>query len=178
MDSYEPLILGIDVGGTKMAAGVVRFPKGEVLAEKSAPTKPHRGREATLKDVVSLAAGLVEEARSTGCSIEAIGLGICELVAPNQEVLSQSLLQWTKTEVVAALGTFAPVFIEADVRAAARAEAMFGGGQHFHIFLYVTVGTGIASCLMVDGGPYLGARGATGTMASSPASMVCEHCGK
>ena len=47
----------------------------------------------------------------------------------------------------------------------------------FCIFLYVTVGTGISSCLMIDGEPFVGARGATGTMASSPMSWSCENCG-
>jgi glucokinase len=70
----------------------------------------------------------------------------------------------------------APVTLEADVRAAARAEALFGAGKPFRIFLYLTIGTGISSCLMIDGEPYTGARGATGTMASSPLGVMCEAC--
>jgi glucokinase len=71
----------------------------------------------------------------------------------------------------------APGVIEADVRAAARAESLFGSGRAFRSFLYITVGTGISSCLMLDGTPYLGANGLTGTMASSPLGFRCTSCG-
>ena len=75
------------------------------------------------------------------------------------------------------LSCIAPTVIEADVRAAALAEALFGAGKAFHNFLYLTVGTGISCCLMLDGAPYPGARGASGTMASSPLAVPCEKCG-
>ena len=75
------------------------------------------------------------------------------------------------------LSSIAPATIEADVRAAAVAEGLFGAGKTFRVFLYVTIGTGISCCLMLDGAPYLGALGATGTMASSPLAVPCEACG-
>jgi glucokinase len=53
------------------------------------------------------------------------------------------------------------------VRAAARAEALYGAGRDCHSFVYVTVGTGISACLVIGGEPYAGARGLTGTFASS-----------
>jgi glucokinase len=70
-----------------------------------------------------------------------------------------------------------PVTLEADVRAAALAEALFGAGKPYNPFLYITVGTGISCCLMLDDQPFTGAHGATGTMASSPFSVSCEKCG-
>ena len=76
------------------------------------------------------------------------------------------------------LAHIGPVTLEADVRAAARAEALLGAGRPFRIFLYVTVGTGIACSLVIEGVPYFGSRGATGTMASGPMGWACEHCGK
>jgi glucokinase len=57
--------------------------------------------------------------------------------------------------------------LDADVRAAARGEAHFGAGRDFYTFLYVTVGTGISACLVLNKTPYAGARGLTGTFASS-----------
>ena len=47
-------------------------------------------------------------------------------------------------------------------------EALFGAGRDARVFLYISIGTGIASCLVIDGQPFAGARGATGTMASGP----------
>jgi len=109
--------------------------------------------------------------------VEGIGLALCELVDPAGRILSSNCIRWQREPIVERLSGIAPAYLEADVRAAALAEALFGIGRSFRIFLYVTVGTGISSCLMIDGGAFLGARGATGTMASSPTQSACEQCG-
>jgi glucokinase len=81
---------------------------------------------------------------------------------------------WLLSERLSALGT---VCVEADVRAAALAEALFGAGRPYQLFAYVTVGTGI-SCTLVQGGrPYAGARGNALVMGSSPLTSVCPRCG-
>lgn len=169
--------LGIDVGGTKIAAGIVSFPEGRVSARRVIPTAPARGGAAVLDDVVRLAEELVAEAGPSRPHIAGLGIGLCELVDPEGRILSANCVQWQDQPVRERLARIAPVTLEADVRASALAEAHFGAGKPFRIFLYVTVGTGIASCLMLNGRPYVGARGATGTMASSPLSVPCEHCG-
>ena len=170
-------VLGIDVGGTKIAAGVVSFPEGRILAQQVIPTAPARGGEAVLNDVVRLAEELADGAIASGQKLEGIGLGLCELVDPTGRILSANCLRWQDQPVAERLSKIAPVVLEADVRAAALAEALFGSGRSLNTFLYVTIGTGISSCLMIHGEPFVGARGATGTMASSPMSWICEKCG-
>jgi glucokinase len=177
MSSTAFTALGIDVGGTKIAAGIVSFPEGRVRARRVIPTVPTRGGAAVLDDVVKLAEDLVANAGHSGPHIAGLGIGLCELVGPEGRILSANCVQWQDQPVRERLARIAPVVLEADVRAAALAEAHFGAGRPFRIFLYVTVGTGISSCLMLDGRPYVGARGATGTMASSPLSVPCEQCG-
>jgi glucokinase len=169
--------LGIDVGGTKIAAGLVRFPEGSVHLRKVIPTAPARGGQAVLTDVLRVAEELSEAAGAAGLPLAAIGLGLCELVDPGGRILSANCVDWRNEPVRERLSRLAPTVLEADVRAAALAEGLFGAGQPFRIFLYVTVGTGISSCLMLEGRPFTGARGATGTMASSPLSVPCERCG-
>jgi glucokinase len=168
-------VLGIDVGGTKIAAGVVRFPDRQVVSHRVIPTNAHRGGAPVLNDVLTLARELIG---ASATAVSSIGLGICELVTRDGAIASDNCIKWRNEPVRERLGEIAPTFIEADVRAAALAEAMFGAGQKFSTFLYVTVGTGISCCLMIDGQPYLGARGATGTMGSSPLSVPCEKCGE
>ena len=160
--------LGVDVGGTKIAAGVVTFPDGVVRARRETPTLPQRGGEAVLADVERLVSELAAEARAADHPVEAIGVGVCEIVDRSGNIASANCLNWTSDSVRQRLYKIAPTAIEADVRAAARAEAMFGAGRDVNIFLYVSIGTGIASCLVIDGHPFVGARGATGTMASGP----------
>jgi glucokinase len=119
-------------------------------------------------DVFQFANELAAEARALNRRVVAIGLGVCELVDTAGNIVSANCVAWQSLEVREQLSAIAPAVIEADVRAAALAEAMFGAGQPYRIFVYVTVGTGISSSLVIEGRPFTGARGATGTVASSP----------
>jgi len=159
--------LGIDVGGTKIAAGIVTLPEGRVHLRRQIPTRPERGGEAALSDVLELAKSMTVEAQSFDLPVDGIGLGVCELVSNAGDIVSSNCLNWKGDHVRESLGTIAPTVLEADVRAAALAEAMFGAGKSQEIFIYLTVGTGISSCLVLNGQPFTGARGVTGTAASS-----------
>ena len=150
--------IGIDVGGTKIAAGLVEFPEAKIIAHELRPTLPERGAEAILDEVVALSHTL--NAKGT---TQAIGLAVCELVDLKGNLVSHNCIHWPTADVVKRLK---PRVIEADVRAAALGEALFGAGKPYRNFLYVTVGTGISCCLVIDRKPYTGARGLTGTFAS------------
>jgi glucokinase len=104
---------------------------------------------------------------------EAIGLGVAELVGTDRRLYSAATIQWTGIAVdeILQAETGLPVRLEADVRAAARAEAHFGAGAEFQSFIYVTVGTGISASLVNNRLPYVGARGLTGTFASNRVSI-------
>src|SRR5688572_5982340 len=155
--------IGIDVGGTKIAAGRVRFPEAKILTCEVRPTLPERGGSAILDEVCGLAAALAKHG-----AVQAVGVAVCELVDLAGNIVSKNCIAWDTATVVKHLSSIAPVTIEADVRAAALAEARFGAGKLFKTFLYITIGTGISSCLVIEGKPYAGAHGLTGTFASSP----------
>ena len=158
--------IGIDVGGTKIAGGVVRFPGGELEKDLEIPTLPQRGGVAVLRDVEAMVAKLMAAIPGEKCI--GMGMGLCELVNQGGEIVSKNCIDWNAAQVKGVFGGGGPVRIEADVRAAALAEALFGAGAGARNFLYVTVGTGISACLVIDGKPFTGARGAAGTMASGP----------
>ena len=169
--------IGLDVGGTKIAAGLVAFPSGAVLARRTIPTLPRRGGETVLNDTLSLAEELKTEAGKSNLEQLGIGVGVPELVDPEGNITSSQSLDWQGDRVQAAFSSLAPTVVESDVRAGALAEAMFGAGRGFRLFVYVTVGTGISSTLVQDGLPYAGARGNALIMASSPFTMECSSCG-
>jgi glucokinase len=171
--------IGIDVGGTKCAAGLVLFPEGRVIARRLQPTRPNRGGDALLEDVVHVVQSLRQEAASFGVEPGAIGLGVAELVSNAGQVLSEATIQWKHLQVSDCLlaETSLPVLVDADVRAAARGEAQFGSGRGFRSFLYVTIGTGISASFVQNGNPYTGARGLTGTFASSR-GLIPDDAGK
>jgi glucokinase len=161
--------IGVDVGGTKCAAGLVMLPEGRILARRLGATEPQRGGAAVLADVIELAKSLRDESLQLNAAPDAIGVGVAELVGPDGQVLSDATLGWKTVAVADAIrhATGLPVYVEADVRAAARAEAALGAGRGRKSFLFVTIGTGISASLVLHGVPYVGARGLTGTFASS-----------
>lgn len=130
-----------------------------------------------MDDVLQLARDLIAGPLLSNASVAAIGVGVCELVDHDGRMASANCIPWLDIDVREELSAIAPAVIEADVRAAALAEAAFGAGHGCGRFLYVTVGTGISCSLVLDGVPDSGTHGATGTMASSPLSIPCEACG-
>jgi glucokinase len=165
------------VGGTKIAAGVVDLASGEILARRVLPTAPERGGEAVLTDALTTAEELMTEARTLGGMVESIGVGVAELVDARGNVCSSHLIRWRGLAVRDHFARLAPAVVESDVRAAALGEARYGAGREFHTFAYVTVGTGISSCLVQDGRPFAGARGNAMLLASAPLTSICPHCG-
>lgn len=178
MNNKEQLAaIGLDIGGTKIAAGVVLWPSGEILQRTVIPTKPARGGEAVLKDTHDLARQLHDWARAEQIEVAGIGAGVAELVDCAGNVTSSCTIDWSGRPIQQRLSEIAPAQVESDVRAAAVGEAIFGAGRGVRIFVYITVGTGISYCLMQDGQPFKGANGNAITMGSSPLSTVCTHCG-
>jgi glucokinase len=146
--------VGVDVGATKLLAARVDVDAGTVLERRRQLTLAHRGPEAVLADCLALAAELRD-----GDGAAAVGLAVCELVDPAGRVRSAETLDWRGTDLSAAFPAPGGARVGSDVRAAALGEARHGAGRDEPDFLYVTIGSGISHCLMVDGRPRLGARG-------------------
>jgi glucokinase len=169
--------IGIDVGGTKIAGGLIDLCSGAVLARRHQQTLPQRGGAAVLDDVLAQAGQLAAEARRLGFSVAGIGVGLPQLVAPDGRVESAHLFDWRDLAAAERLSEIAPARLESDVRAAAVAEARFGAGRGHRIFCYVTIGTGMSFCLMQNGSPFHGARGYAIHFASMPQWTRCSACG-
>jgi glucokinase len=148
------LAIGIDVGGTKIAAGLVDTASGACEARFERVTRPEREPSAVLGECVAMARRL-----AAGRAGIPIGIGVCELVDREGHTQSAQTLDWRGVDIAGAFGDLGRAVVESDVRAGAMAEAQFGGGRGVEELLYVTVGTGISSCLVLGGRPYAGARG-------------------
>ena len=176
-ESAPACMIGLDVGGTKIAGGLVMCDFGEVLCKRVVPTRPERGPQAVLDDLLELARSLLSEARRVAAPVGGIGIGVPETVDPKGNVTSGQTLAWQNIPVQSICSELAPAIVESDVRAAALGEALFGAGRNYGAFAYITVGTGISSCLVLDGRPFPGARGNALVLASAPLSTTCNRCG-
>ena len=177
MEIVAQYAIGIDVGGTKIAGGLVDLQTAAIRARYTTPTAAARGGRAVLHDVVAMAAALGDAAVSQGISVNGIGLGVCELVSPQGAITSAHTIDWIGIPVASELAAIAPTVVESDVRAHARAEAYYGAGRDVQDFVFVTVGTGISSCLVLAGQPHAGAHGNALVLASSPLTTICPACG-
>jgi glucokinase len=167
--------IGIDVGGTKIAAGLVCFPKGQVHERSVILTRPERGSDAVLADVINLVGKFYEQARSQSRSVLGLGIGVPELVDLEGHITSATTIDWRDVET-SRFNPWGPVSVDADVRTAALGEALFGAGKGYRLFVYVNVGTGISCCLVQDGRPFPGARGNALVLGSGPEIGFCTEC--
>lgn len=153
--------LGIDLGGTNIAAGLVDE-AGEVLFDVSCPTNSARGPQAVMADMVSLCMELMQLAGASYSDIAAIGVGtpgICD--AHRGTLVFANNLHFTDVPVVQTLQASLPlpVFLENDATAAGIAEHELGALKGIDNGLFVTLGTGIGGCLFIDGKVYAGTHG-------------------
>jgi glucokinase len=111
VDTPLPLdhwVIGIDVGGTKIAAGAVELGSGAVTLRQEQPTRAERGAAAVLEDITSMADGIARQLRREGGSQSAVGIGVPELVDPEGRIRSTHLLDWAAIPLIERLGTIAP----------------------------------------------------------------------
>lgn len=159
--SDTDLIAAVDVGGTKLAVGLVDH-HGRILARASTPTDRTRGFDAGLATISEL----LDDCLRTvpGAHLLGMGVGCTGPVDPRTGVLGPNsfLPLWegvnTLERLHQAFGL--PVAIENDADAAALGEAAWGAGQGAACCLYVTVSTGIGCGIVLDGQLYRGAGGA------------------
>jgi glucokinase len=155
------LAIGVDVGGTKVAAGVVDE-QGRILAKlkRSTPAASPARTEQAIADVVTELLAQVPPDQIT-----AIGLGAAGFVdSARATMLFAPNLAWRdeplKQRVEERLGR--EVVVENDANASAWAEARFGAARGYRDVMLVAVGTGIGASIIIGGELYRGRWGIAG----------------
>jgi len=147
--------IGVDVGGTKLAAAVLNGGGGRLGEALVRPTR--RSSRGILDDIV----GIVERLR--GPTTAAIGIGVPSIVEfasgrirnSNNIPLADIPLRDVLSERIGL-----PVYVDNDANCAALAEAWDGDVLLCPDLVMITVGTGIGGGLVLDGRLYRGATGA------------------
>lgn len=142
-------VLGVDVGGTKIAAALVTEGSGSGTVITT-PT-PTGAPSAVLAAIEAVAAELIADAEAAPV---AVGVGLPGLVNSETGVIvSAANLPWANTQVAAPLAANLrlPVFIGNDANAAALGEKWFGKASGVDRFVCITIGTGIGSGVVIGG---------------------------
>ncbi|WP_252438038.1 ROK family protein [Pseudonocardia humida] len=169
------LTVGVDVGGTSVRAGVVDA-DGTILDTARTPTPRSDGAlEAALARVV----GELAERYPVG----AVGLALAGFITPDRRgVRFAPHLSWRDAPVADRIADLVglPVVVEHDANAAALAERHFGAAAGAATVVFIAIGTGIGSALLLDGQVYRGAFGVApelGHLPVVPEGRPCP-CGK
>jgi glucokinase len=177
------LVVGVDVGGTKITAGVIDA-AAQILSRRS--VRAHAGRPPhEVVDAIAEATGAaLAEARLTRSDVAGVGVGFAGHVngAAGTVLTSSNLPAWDSHPLRDVLQErlCIPVVLENDANCAAWAEYRFGAGQGSRHLCYVTISTGFGSGIVIDGQLYTGATGTAGEIGHTvidPDGPMCT-CGK
>lgn len=142
--------IGIDLGGTNIAAGVVSE-EGQLICKTSIPTGAHRPAEAIVADMARAAQLCLADSGLEKSQIEALGVGVPGAINDNTGiVLFTANLDWRSLPLARMLREQLglPVHLGNDADCAALGEALVGGAKDFDSVLMITLGTGIGGGLV------------------------------
>lgn len=157
--------IGVDLGGTKTAAGVVSG-DGKVLFSETIPTLNRDGGDAILDATAALVSSLVTRAAAAGIAVEHVGVGSAGVIDAVRGVVvsaTDAILGWAGTELTAGLAARLGLAAEAvqavnDVHAHALGESWTGSAAGTASSLLVAFGTGVGGSFVLAGHPVLGHR--------------------
>ncbi|HET6919121.1 MAG TPA: ROK family glucokinase [Jiangellaceae bacterium] len=152
--------IGLDVGGTKIAGGLVD--EAGAIAARSRRDTPSTDPAAIVREIITV----VDELRA-GREVDGVGVGSAGFVdAARSTVMFAANLAWrevpVRDQVSGATGL--RVVVENDANAAAWGEFRFGAAEDVDDMVCVTVGTGIGGGVVLDGRLYRGAHGIGGEL--------------
>ena len=172
-DRSGMLSIGVDIGGTKIAAGVVDE-DGEIIA---ATTRSTPATDAAL--IEAAVADAVAELRAQH-DVVGVGVGAAGFVGADRRTVNFAAnLAWRQHPLADELErlTGLPVVIENDANAAGWAEYRFGAATEAKHMLMVTVGTGLGGAIVMDGHLVRGTAGFAGEVAHMTAVPDGQWCG-
>ena len=163
MSAGKHFAIGVDIGGTKIAAGLVNS-AGHIVSSAQRPMVTDNGPEAALQAVIKTLDDVVAAARTAGAS--AIGVSVPGWVNSREGILlsAANVPCWRNYPLAKALRDHYKLDtrLANDANAAALAEAVWGAGSAYHNVFYVSLGTGIGTGIVLEHRLYYGRTGMAG----------------
>jgi len=164
-ENADDLILGIDLGGTKILTAVANS-QGKILSRDHSITPAKKGYEAVIQSILESAHRALEQANIAISALTAIGVGAPGISNPETGILftSPNLPGWRDVPLrdIMQKRLGKKTFLINDANAAALGELYFGAARGARNFIYITISTGIGGGIIIDGKIYIGAIGAAG----------------
>lgn len=153
--------IGIDLGGTNIAVGVVDE-EGKILAQCSTPTLYQRPYQEIVRDMALCAGKALKEAGCPQEDVHSIGIGIPGVADQKEgKVIFCTNLGWRDIPLRTEMQKYMdkPVFIDNDATVAGLAESYAGVSKGCGSSVFLTLGTGVGGGIVINGRPWSGAHG-------------------
>lgn len=174
-----PAVIGVDLGGTKILAGVVAA-DNQILGRAKRATPAKEGGPAILGAIIECVEEALDRAGMTRDDIAAAGIG-----SPGPLDLEAGVILFSANlrvenypigpELSASLQT--PVMVQNDVRAGGYGEYALGAGRGHRDMIAAFIGTGIGGCIIQDGRIVTGATGNAGEIGHIVIKAGGPKCG-
>lgn len=172
------MFIGIDLGGTKIAAGLADT-SGKLLKKTIVPTAQTSDPTVILQQLVEVIKDL---AKTTKKKIRAVGIGLPGQIDQGQVINMPNIPALKGFPLIKRLAKKFPAYrfvVDNDANAAAKAEHIYGAGKKYKNFIYITISTGIGAGIIINGQLFGGAHntaGEVGHMVIVPGGPQCG-CG-
>lgn len=151
--------IGIDLGGTNIAAGIVDE-SYNIIKKGSVPTLANRDGKLIIRDMADLCRKLVEEAGLTMADIAYAGIATPGTANSDTGVVEYAnnlpFVKFPLADLLKEYLGIEKVLIENDANAAAKAEAIAGVAKGAKYSVMITLGTGLGGGIVIDGKVYSG----------------------
>ena len=151
--------LGIDLGGTNIAAGIVDE-NYKIIKKKSVPTQAHRDGKEIMKDMAKLCLDLIAD-----CGLTIKDIAYAGIATPGTANSATGIVEYANNlpfknfpiaDLLKEYSGIEKVYIENDANAAAKAEAIAGVAKGAKFSVMITLGTGLGGGIVLDGKVYSG----------------------
>jgi glucokinase len=163
---HHNFVIGVDVGGTKVAAGLVDRSTGEIKSQTRGPMPAKGEASEGLSAVLTAVDFVLKNGETDSSTIEGIGICAPGPLDPKSGVVINppNLPCWRNFPLSSEVSRIyrVPVKVDNDANAAALAETLWGAGRGYRSVFYTTIGTGIGTGIVLDGRIYHGRTGAAG----------------
>ena len=170
--------IGVDLGGTNIAVGIIDLDSRQILRKTSAKTRAPRPCREISEDIKGLCLTLCREEGVDLSDMLWIGIAAPGIVK-NGEVVMAVNLGWTNEpfgEILSEM-TGRPTFVANDANAAAYAEAKWGCGVGAESLIAITLGTGVGGGIILNGTIWEGFNGFAAEIGHMVIDVGGRRCG-
>ncbi len=170
--------IGIDLGGTKIAAGIVDE-DGKIIKKDSIPTGRTRKSEEIVNDICMLIKKLLHDENLSEKDIYSVGIGSPGSLDRDQGIIIANFnLSFRYVAIREAIQKVisVPVYVENDANCAAIAESVVGVAKGLDYAVLITIGTGIGGGIIINNKLYIGSNGAGAELGHVVIDLDGEVC--